>query len=995
MHSKLSMLTLPTADTPGTLLLLHFDTRRYLFGQAAEGLQRALVQRNVSIRHAADVFLTGKAGWQTLGGLMGFTITMADAMNGRKEALEEVARGKLIKAGNGNPTGGDLGVEQVVIKVHGPPNTLHAMGSARRFIFRHGGGVVIDEVKVRQQEEQADEEEEMEPTWKDENIMVWTVEVSSSNSMPTVAFNSNSKKRTFTESEENDAHDQRQQIVNKMFGSNWRKDRLIPIALKDVPWTVRPLWVRDPVSKDLKEYTGPRAEDMTPLPDPDAKVFYREPWPASRFHQLPATSPRLGSVCYFVGTYPTRGKFLPKKAIDLGVPSGPAFRTLTLGETYTTPDGRVITPEMVMEDSRPGTAFGVMDVPGTDHLDDLLQRPEWRNKKLMEKLKLVVWIAGPGVVGDARLQEFITKMKDVKHVFSSPDVLPNRLSFDSSAALNKELNMVVGDVYQMPMNDTKTVPQQTLLTDETAKPSLPENAIVADLSFVAGIKPTFDLRSEPIPPMRQLYLTRKAKDLSAKAKAENLAHKAKHDRWRSQLAIPEAEIIALGTGSSLPSKYRNVSGTLVRVPGHYSYLLDCGENTIGQLQRMYSKEELIQVLKELRMIWISHGHADHHLGTINVIKAWYQHVHANKAPKVAVLDHHFNVSEHLPPPTGPGAPLEYLPVISGNNLMFQFLKEFSSCEDYGFSRTLNMQLEAATLDHTFQRVLSPSQLRICRLKDDFTSFPAERVNPIFGLQSLTSVPVLHCVGARGLAFRVSKPNEPSTPGMLVSFSGDCRPSRALAKVSEGADVLIHEATFGSELQGMAVAKKHSTVDEAVCAAEAMGAKSIVLTHWSQRYQNLVIIHEGYNDVEAKKSVDGKGGIKAEAFQRLKKHELMGKTGEAHHNGAHGHVEEQDVVADQGDLVTEGEVQAVAKETGSSKVKIRDSNLKVCAAFDLMRIKVGQICEMEAYNGVLAQYFEDRDGKDRVEEAEGKSGASEAEKGKKQQKQHKGKKGKDN
>src|SRR6266536_2898511 len=40
-------LSTQTADTPGTTLMLHFDTKRYLIGNMAEGTQRAAVQRKL------------------------------------------------------------------------------------------------------------------------------------------------------------------------------------------------------------------------------------------------------------------------------------------------------------------------------------------------------------------------------------------------------------------------------------------------------------------------------------------------------------------------------------------------------------------------------------------------------------------------------------------------------------------------------------------------------------------------------------------------------------------------------------------------------------------------------------------------------------------------------------------------------------------------------------------------------------------------------------
>lgn len=47
----------------------------------------------------------------------------------------------------------------------------------------------------------------------------------------------------------------------------------------------------------------------------------------------------------------------------------------------------------------------------------------------------------------------------------------------------------------------------------------------------------------------------------------------------------EMEIILLGTGSSQPSKYRNVSSIFINLFSKGSLLLDCGEGTLGQLKR--------------------------------------------------------------------------------------------------------------------------------------------------------------------------------------------------------------------------------------------------------------------------------------------------------------------------------------------------------------------------------------------------------------------------
>jgi ribonuclease Z len=47
----------------------------------------------------------------------------------------------------------------------------------------------------------------------------------------------------------------------------------------------------------------------------------------------------------------------------------------------------------------------------------------------------------------------------------------------------------------------------------------------------------------------------------------------------------DLEIVLLGTGSSQPSKYRNVSSIFINLFAKGSLLLDCGEGTLAQLKR--------------------------------------------------------------------------------------------------------------------------------------------------------------------------------------------------------------------------------------------------------------------------------------------------------------------------------------------------------------------------------------------------------------------------
>lgn len=93
-------------------------------------------------------------------------------------------------------------------------------------------------------------------------------------------------------------------------------------------------------------------------------------------------------------------------------------------------------------------------------------------------------------------------------------------------------------------------------------------------------------------------------------------------RWEGKEAKPGDDIVitTLGTGSAIPSKYRNVSSTHLNIPGLGGILLDAGEGTLGQLRRRFGPDNMRRIYEELRMVFISHMHADHHLGLQSILE---------------------------------------------------------------------------------------------------------------------------------------------------------------------------------------------------------------------------------------------------------------------------------------------------------------------------------------------------------------------------------------
>lgn len=49
-------------------------------------------------------------------------------------------------------------------------------------------------------------------------------------------------------------------------------------------------------------------------------------------------------------------------------------------------------------------------------------------------------------------------------------------------------------------------------------------------------------------------------------------------------------------------------------------LLDCGEGTYGQMIRFFGTEKADEALSNIKAIYISHLHADHHIGLIGLLQ---------------------------------------------------------------------------------------------------------------------------------------------------------------------------------------------------------------------------------------------------------------------------------------------------------------------------------------------------------------------------------------
>ncbi|KAF2462010.1 hypothetical protein BDY21DRAFT_267842, partial [Lineolata rhizophorae] len=881
MTANLTVLTTPTADTPGTTLVLHTDDKDYLFGHAGEGTQRLLSNvQGVRWNRISEIFLTGRVEWRTMGGLLGLVLTLAGVLI---ESAKSIAKAGRAKRGTGAAV-------RTSIDLFGPGNLTHTIAAARRFIFRTGMPIRAHE--IRDEPPKRDEDGKWLPSWQDHNLRVWSMAVPPTPSTPKepVLQASTRRKRSFnevaaddpgrpeTESERQDRYDQmRHSIVGDMFNSNWRLDALVetPLAMVKMPATI---FVRNPETKMIEKYDGPAPGGKEPLPD--IEVLVRKPWPGALITQLPPTQPWREAVSYIVRTPPRRGKVRGQVAKDLGV-QGNQFGKLVTGNSVEIA-GRTVTPEMVLEPSRPGNGFAIIDIPSPQYVRPLIERAEWRSAEVMEGVGVFLWCLGPGVGASPELIDFMKQMGHVKHLVSSSDYCPNDLPFLGSANQNLLLSQIDPKHHRASYYDESQLPQASFL--------------------------------DPTP-------------------ANGHPHPGS-----------DIEVITLGTGSSQPSKYRNVSATLVRVPNHGAYLLDCGENTLGQLQRFYDPEELLQILRDLRMIWISHLHADHHLGTVSLIKAWFNAVHGG-IPAAPHVSSGPAADGEMFDPAARMRSFRHLAVVSHKH-MLAYLAEYSEVEEFGYSRIAPLHITNAkpwgTEGEPEVSTLGWADIHTIYGEENRYRLGPAAYRTLLGLEDIQAVAVSHCTGAKAVALTF-----PDGAGK-VAYSGDCRPSLPFAEIGRGATVLIHEATFDNELAGDAIAKRHCTTAEALKVAEAMSAKGVVLTHFSQRYPKMPIVRV---------DTDTQGDAGEKALQDLAAvNEAADEDGDAPVDNAGGAPQaavaptQQQQTSDSRPQSRAESIASAGEGGGDAKavLHVRSRDLKICMGFDGMRVRAGEIGELQYY-----------------------------------------------
>ena len=265
------------------------------------------------------------------------------------------------------------------------------------------------------------------------------------------------------------------------------------------------------------------------------------------------------------------------------------------------------------------------------------------------------------------------------------------------------------------------------------------------------------------------------------------------------------DVMLLGTGAMVPLPDRWLSSAMMRV-GSSLVLLDCGEGTqVAMRQRHWG-------FRRLDAICLSHLHADHVAGVPGLLHTL---ANAGKTEPLAIYG-----------PTGTIAVMEGLRTLAPVLPYDVIVRELGNGDAVEGPAGLRISVaegvhRVPVIGYRFDRARAP---RFDPERARALDVPVQRWSLLQRGERVT-------VDGREVvpADVVGEPR----PGVSLGFITDSRPTDALRDLVCGVDLLINEATFGSDDDiDKAERRGHMTFREAATLARDAGAGHLWLTHFS-------------------------------------------------------------------------------------------------------------------------------------------------------------------
>lgn len=296
------------------------------------------------------------------------------------------------------------------------------------------------------------------------------------------------------------------------------------------------------------------------------------------------------------------------------------------------------------------------------------------------------------------------------------------------------------------------------------------------------------------------------------------------------------KLTILGCYAATPRTITNPTSQVLEIAGHM-FLIDAGEGTQVQLRRHKLK------FQRINHIFISHLHGDHFFGLIGLISTYMLlnrqsdlHIYGPKGIKEVTL-----------------LQLKLGNAYSGYKLFFheQISKESRVVfeDDKVIVRTIPLDHRVYTNGYKFETKPGDRKLRIGAIEDlgiDKCYYQKIKSGGNITLDDGT------VVENKDITY------EPEATESYA-FCSDTYYSEAIVPIIKDVDVLYHESTFLETEEYYTERTKHCTAKQAAAIAKLANAKTLILGHYSTRYNDITLFKKEAETVFSGKIINGDDG----------------------------------------------------------------------------------------------------------------------------------------
>ncbi|WP_034039990.1 ribonuclease Z [Wocania ichthyoenteri] len=292
----------------------------------------------------------------------------------------------------------------------------------------------------------------------------------------------------------------------------------------------------------------------------------------------------------------------------------------------------------------------------------------------------------------------------------------------------------------------------------------------------------------------------------------------------------------LGCYSATPRALTNTTSQVLEINNHM-FLIDCGEGTQVQLRKHKIK------FNRIKHIFISHLHGDHFFGLVGLISTFRLltreadlHIYGPKGIKEVIT-------------------LQMKLADSWTNYKLIFHELTSKKSELIFEDekvevfTIPLNHRVYTNGFLFKEKEGERKLDIKAVEDaNIDTAYFRKLKQGFDVENKD-----------GVLIDNNKVTKPANKSKSYAFCSDTMYKEDIVPIIKNADVLYHESTFLEKHAHLAPKTKHSTAKEAATIAKLANVGTLVLGHYSTRYDGLNAFKEEaqtvFNNVEL--SEDGK------------------------------------------------------------------------------------------------------------------------------------------